>query len=113
MQIKKKLFTIIEDDAVGEALADGLAEFHFNGLEKVFDALTWRLSRDPECGTKVIHASGVEFWLVRTLPAAGAKNPTILARYQINADAEAVYIDWIKVYAYNDAEAIELKAFGL
>jgi hypothetical protein len=110
---KKKLYTVIEDDRVGEILAAAIAEYGFELLERVFDALVWRIAREPDCGTKLLHPSGTEYRLVRMRPLAGVKNPTILARYTVDHKVGEATIDWIKVYPYDPKDAVSVAEYEL
>lgn len=109
-----KLFTVVEDDSVGQALADASAVSGNSGyerLERVFDALVWRLAREPKCGTASVDTSGTEYRYVKARPVSGAKNPTILVRYIVDEQSESIFIDRIKVYPYDASEAASLREF--
>lgn len=113
MPAKKKLYTIIEEDRVGRTLAEAAVALSYPNLERVFDALVWRLARAPDCGQPFTGQDGVEYRLVRPLPLKGARNPSILARYIFDPKEETVTIDWITVYPYNDAEAVSVEEYEL
>jgi hypothetical protein len=103
----------VEDDSVGQVLAEAAA--HFDRIERVFDALVWRLSHDPECGDLAPDNAGTQYRYWRALPLERAKNPTILAQYTVDntPDVETVYINQIKIYPYDAAEAVSPKEFDI
>lgn len=106
----RTLHTIIEETRVTETLQTEIAANP--RVDEVFEALKWRLARDPECGTLAEHPSG-EYRLVFLPSVRPAKSPSLLARYQHDAMAQTVTIDWIKVYPYDDATAVSPDAFDL
>ncbi len=112
-QSKPKLFTVAEDESVGQVLAEAAATY--DRIERVFDALVWRLSHDPKCGTLAPDNNGTQYRYLRARPLGRAKNPTILARYTVDEapSVETVYIDRIMVYPYDAAEAVSPQGYDL
>jgi len=103
-------FTIIEESAVTATIAqESKADPR---VDDVFEALKWRVSRQPEIGNLVQHG-GTDYRLIFFNPVKGAKNPFVLARYLIDAVKEEILIDWVKVYPYDDKLGYSNPAFDI
>jgi hypothetical protein len=108
---RRVLYTIIEEPDVSATLAKEIQAD--SRVDDVFEALTWRLARQPEGpDSVVVEHEGVEYRLVVTRPNKDAQNPIILAKYRVFADSEEVVVDWIKVYPYDESLAYKAKEFG-
>ena len=53
-------------------------------LAEVWDAILWRLARDPRCGTKQPVAG--EWYALKTLPWKAGNVPSITLLYQLSGD---------------------------
>jgi hypothetical protein len=105
-----RFFTIIEQPEVSNEL--DRARLENPRVSEVFDALTWRMAREPDCGT-LVNDQGDDYRLVINCPIRGAKNPQILLRYVVDEAREEIVIDFAKVLPYDDALAYSPEAFDL
>lgn len=77
------LRTIIEERLV-EARINQARAF-YPRLNEVWDALLWRLARDPHCGQKQLVPG--EWYALKTLPWKAGNVPSITLIYQIQGHA--------------------------
>jgi hypothetical protein len=106
----RRFFTIIEDSGVTEVVA---TESKTDPrVDDVFEALKWRLAREPNVGTGVQH-NGIDYKLVFFNPVKGAKNPYVLAKYLVDEEKEEILIEWVKVYPYDAKIAHSNPAFDI
>jgi hypothetical protein len=105
-----KLYTIIEEESVTEALF--LAVQQDRRVEDIFDALLWRIARDPTCGTEV-EDKGTNFRLVKSVPLKKFESPYLLLRYRLGDQDDSIVVDWIKVLPYDVSLARSPPEFDL
>jgi len=105
-----KAYTIVETAEVSDCIAESVKDHP--RIEEVFEALKWRVARDPDCGTMVEH-EGTSFRLVLFAPIEAAKNSQVLAKYTVDDDIGEVVIHKVFVMAYDQAIAYSPKAFDL
>ncbi len=105
-----KAYTIIEAPEVTDKIAASVLDNP--RIEDAFEALKWRVARDPKCGTIVEH-EGTTYYLVFFAPVKAAKNSSVLAKYTIDDSIGEVAIRDVFVLAYDDAIAYSPKAFDL
>lgn len=77
------LRTIIEEKLV-EARINQAREF-YPRLAEVWDAVLWRLARDPRCGMK--QPGPGEWYALKTLPWKAGNVPSITLLYQVSEHA--------------------------
>ena len=107
-----KLYTIGEQAQVSEATTSAIAADP--KADDVYEALIWRLARDPECGTPFVSAASTESRLVFVPSLRHKMNPALLAKYRFLPEEEKIWIDWVQFYPYDEAQAIDPpKAFDL
>ena len=71
--------TIIEEKLV-EARINQALKF-YPRLTEVWDAILWRLARDPRCGTQ--QPGSGDWYALKTLPWKAANVPSIILLYQV------------------------------
>ena len=105
-----KAYTIIEAPEVTDKIADSVRDHP--RIEDVFEALKWRVARDPECGTIVEH-EGTTYRLIFFAPVKAAKNSQALAKYTVDDSIGEVVIHDVFMLSYDDAIAYSPRAFDL
>jgi hypothetical protein len=76
------LRTIVEEKLV-EARINQALEF-YPRLREVWDALIWRLARDPRCGQR--QGTQGDWYALKTVPWKVANVPSIMLIYQLKGD---------------------------
>jgi len=108
-----KLYTVIEDDSVGQALSLAAIEHSSRLIERIFDAIVWRLARDPLCGTPFMDASGTQHRVLYPLSIKKAKNPSMIVRYTVDEKSDEVTIHRIVVMPYDPNHAHHASEYTL
>lgn len=104
----KTLYTVVEEPEVTEALFDAIQIDA--RVEDIFDALVWRLARQPESGN-LVEQDGVEYRVVKSLPLRLGKTPSMLMLYQFNESF--VMVKKIVVLPYDEAQAYSPPEFDI
>jgi len=94
------VLTIREELSVTRAIA---AETH-PLADDIYGAATWRIARDPECGTPLT-GQPEGYRVLNLLPNREAETPGLLVRYR-QEGAQEVMVDWIEFYPYDDSLAV-------
>ena len=102
-------YGIVEDAGVSITLAESIASDA--RVDDVFNALTWRLAREPEAGT-IVEYAGVQYRLAVLRSIKEAENPTVAVRYSVDHNIGRITIHWAKVYPYDAATAYSPEEFG-
>ena len=105
-----KAYTIIEAPEVSDRIADSIREHP--RIEDVFEALKWRVARDPECGDLVEH-EGTSYRLVVFAPVEAAKNSQAMAKYTVDDNLGEIVIHEVFILPYDESVSYSPKAFDL
>ena len=98
---------VIEEESVRVAV--NLACQKYPQAEDMFNAATWRLARDRECGLQIEDKEPYRR-IIKVNPIKGAKSPSLLVRYYI-LDEDSLIVDWVKFYPFDETKAVDPLAY--
>ena len=101
------MLTIREELSVTRAIERAAEQYPL--ADDIYGAAAWRIAREPECGTPMPGAPE-DYRLLNLLPNQEARTPGLLVRY-FRESAQAITVDWIEFYPYDDALAVRPHAF--
>ena len=96
------MLTVREELSVSYAIQRAAKEHPL--AEDIFGAASWRISREPDCGTPLSGAPE-GYRLLNLPPNREAQTPGLLVRY-IRESMQTIMVDWIEFYPYDEARAV-------
>lgn len=99
--------TIREELNVSQEVARAASTHPLAG--DVFDAATWRIAREPDCGTPMDEIDESRL-VLHLLPNRLAKTPGLLVRY-FRESRDIIVVDWVHFYQYEDGAAVNPAAY--
>lgn len=96
--------TVIEEDAVSKAVEEAIERYPQAG--DMFNALVWRIARDPRSGAELEDTGK---WIIKLPTVKGIGNPVLVATYTF--DEDEVVVDWVKYYDPDENGSVSLPAY--